>query len=218
MMSSLALVRNPLLILLTSFFLLAAAQEGSRSVSVGDALPADDRNLTWRSPSGDFEFGFRRVPDQQGLFLLAIWFANIPDKTIVWSANEGNPVEIQSRVELTSNGLVLRARSGMELWWSNSTQDGTGGVSHAAMLDTGNFVITGRNSENIWESFQYPTDTILPGQELGLDSILSSAISGTSYKKGRFQLRFTSESLVVNQIDVVTGTAFQFYLNITDGL
>ncbi|GLU23651.1 hypothetical protein SLE2022_396410 [Rubroshorea leprosula] len=84
------------------------------------------------------------------------------------------------------------------------------------MLDTGNFVITGRNSENIWESFQNPTDTILPGQELGLDSILSSAISETSYKKGRFQLRFTSESLVLNQIDVITGKPLQFYFNITD--
>ncbi|GKV42665.1 hypothetical protein SLEP1_g50043 [Rubroshorea leprosula] len=70
MMSSLGVVRNPLLILLTSFFLLAAAQEGSRNVIVGDALPADDRNLTWRSPSGDFEFGFGRVPDQQVVVLL----------------------------------------------------------------------------------------------------------------------------------------------------
>ncbi|GLT52515.1 hypothetical protein SLA2020_258530 [Shorea laevis] len=217
MMSSLAVVRNPLLIILTSFFLLAAAQQGFRNVSVGDVLHADDRSVTWKSPSNDFELGFRRAPDQQDRFLLAIWFANIPNKTIVWSANGDNPVEMGSRVELTSNGLVLTAPSGTEIWWSNSTQDGTGGVSHAAMLDTGNFVITGRNSNNIWESFQNPTDTILPGQELGLDSILSSAISGTSYKKGRFQLRFTSEALVLNQIDVVTGKPFRFYLNITDG-
>ncbi|GKV42667.1 hypothetical protein SLEP1_g50045 [Rubroshorea leprosula] len=217
MTSSLAAVRNPLLILLTSFFLLAAAQQGFRNVSVGDVLHADDQNLTWQSPSGDFEFGFCRVPDQQDRFLLAIWFAQIPNKTIVWSANGDNPVEIKSNVELTSNGLVLRAPSGMELWRSNSTQNGTGGVSHAAMLDTGNFVITGMNSDNIWESFQNPTDTILPGQELGVDSILSSAISRTSYKKGRFQLRFTSGYLVLNQIDVVTGKPFQFYLNITDG-
>ncbi|GKV42664.1 hypothetical protein SLEP1_g50042 [Rubroshorea leprosula] len=217
MMSSLAVVRNPLLILLTSFFLLAAAQQGFRNVSVGDFLHADDRNVTWKSPSGDFELGFHRAPDQQDRFLLAIWFAQIPNKTIVWSANGDNPVEIKSRIELTSNGLVLRAPSGMELWWSNSTQDGTGVVSHAAMLDTGNFVITGRNSDNIWESFQNPTDTILPGQELSLNSTLSSAFSATSYKKGRFQLRFTSESLVLNQIDVDTGKPFEFYLNITDG-
>ncbi|GLT59378.1 hypothetical protein SLA2020_321990 [Shorea laevis] len=216
MMSSLAVVWNLLLILLTSFFLLAAAQEGTRNVNVGDVLHADDRNLTWQSQSGDFELGFRRAPDQQDRFLLAIWFAKVPEKTIVWSANGDNPVEVESRVELNSNGLVLTAPSGMELWRSNSTQDGTGGVSHAAMLDTGNFVIRGRNSDNIWESFQNPTDTILPGQELGLDSILSSAISETSYKKGRFQLRFTSESLGLNQIDF-TGKPFLFYFNIANG-
>ncbi|GLT59372.1 hypothetical protein SLA2020_321930 [Shorea laevis] len=217
MISSIALLRNPFLILLSSFLILAAAQGASRNVSVGDFLPANDRNLTWQSPSGDFELGFRRVPDQQDRFLLAIWFAKVPQKTIVWSGNEDNPVEIESRVELTSSGLVLRAPSGMELWWTNSTQDGTEGVSHAAMLDTGNFVIISTNSDNIWESFQNRTDTILPGQELGLDSFLSSAISGTSYKKGRFQLRFTAKSLVLNQIDIVTGEPFQFYLNITDG-
>ncbi|GKV42661.1 hypothetical protein SLEP1_g50038 [Rubroshorea leprosula] len=213
----LTLLWNPFLILLSSFLILAAAQGVSRNVSVGDFLLANDRNLTWKSPSGDFELGFRRAPDQQDRFLLAIWFAEIPQQTIVWSANGDNPVEIESRVDLNSSGLVLRAPSGIELWRSDSTQDGTGGVSHAAMLDTGNFVITGRNSENIWESFQNPTDTILPGQELGLSSTLSSAFSTTSYKKGKFQLRFTSESLVLNQIDVYTANSFQYYFNITAG-
>ncbi|GLT59380.1 hypothetical protein SLA2020_322010 [Shorea laevis] len=217
MVSSIDLLRNPFLILLSSFLVLAAAQGGFRNVSVGDFLPANDRNHIWQSPSGDFALGFCRAPDQQDRFLLAIWFAKLPKKTIVWSANGDNPAEIGSRVELNSSGLVLRAPSGMELWWSNSIPDGTAEVSHAAMLDTGNFVITGRNSNNTWESFQNPTDTILPGQELGPDSILSSAISETSYKKGRFQLRFTSEALVLNQIEVVTGKPFQFYLNITDG-
>ncbi|GKV42656.1 hypothetical protein SLEP1_g50031 [Rubroshorea leprosula] len=217
MISSIALLRNPFLILVSSFLILAAAQGASSNVIAGEFLTANDQNSTWQSPSGDFEFGFRRAPDQQDRFLLAIWFAKIPQKTIVWSANGDNLVEIESKVELTSNGLVLTAPSGREVWSTNSSQDGTGGVSHAAMLDTGNFVITGGNSGNIWESFQYPTDTILPGQELGLSSTLSSAFSATSYKKGKFQLRFTPEALVLNQIDVVTEKPFQFYLNITDG-
>ncbi|GLT75657.1 hypothetical protein SLA2020_473620 [Shorea laevis] len=216
MISSIALSRNPLLILLSGFLVLAAAQGASRTVSVGDFLTANDQSLTWQSPLGDFELGFRRAPDQPDRFLLAIWFAKIPEKTIVWSANGDNLVEIESKVELTSSGLVLTAPSGMKLWWTNSTQGGTGGVSHAAMLDTGNFVVASRNLDNIWESFQNPTDTILPGQELGLNSTLSSAFSVTSYKKGKFQLRFTSESLVLNQIDVYTGKPFHFYFNITD--
>ncbi|GKV42682.1 hypothetical protein SLEP1_g50062 [Rubroshorea leprosula] len=216
-MSSLALFRNPLVILLSSFLVLAAAQGASRNVSVGDFLTANDQNPTWQSPSGDFEIGFRHTPDQQDRFLLAIWFANIPEKTIVWSANGDNPVEKESKVNLTSSGLLLSDPSGTELWWTKSNQDSTGGVSHAAMLDTGNFVITSTNSDNIWESFQNPTDTILPGQELGLKSTLSSAFSSRSYKKGRFQLRFTSESLGLNGIDVYTGRSFQFYFNIANG-
>ncbi|GKV42679.1 hypothetical protein SLEP1_g50059 [Rubroshorea leprosula] len=116
-----------------------AAQGASRNVSVGDFLTANDQNLTWQSSSGDFEL----VSPCSGptyRLLLAIWFAKIPEKTIVRSANGDNLVEIESKVKLTSSGLVLTARapSGLELLWTNSTHDSTGGVSHAAMLDIGN--------------------------------------------------------------------------------
>ncbi|GKV38821.1 hypothetical protein SLEP1_g46689 [Rubroshorea leprosula] len=209
---------NPLLILLviSSIFVLPAAGQGNPSVSVGDSLLANDDNLTWQSPSVDFAFGFRQVPDEQDRFLLAIWFDKIQNKTIVWSANV--TVEKGSWVELTNDGLVLRAPSGVEQWRSNIKGDGGTGVSNASMLDNGNFVIKNRNSGNLWESFKDPTDTLLPGQVLRNDSMLSSALSPTSYKRGKFQLRFSSGSLVLNQIDVFNKKPFNHYFNITNGV
>jgi len=42
----------------------------------------DDSNSTWKSPSGDFEFGFYPLPT--ALFLVGIWFGRIPEKTLAW--------------------------------------------------------------------------------------------------------------------------------------
>jgi hypothetical protein len=62
-------------------------------------------NSTWKSPSGDFEFGFYPLPN--GLFLVGIWFANIPQKTLVWYKSPS--VEPNSLLQLTSKGhLVIR--------------------------------------------------------------------------------------------------------------
>ena len=41
---------------------------------------------------------------------------------------------------------------------------------------------------SIWESFKNPTDTILPGQTLHIDTRLRSCQSLKNYSEGRFQL------------------------------
>jgi tRNA A-37 threonylcarbamoyl transferase component Bud32 len=189
---------------------LPATLQAYTNVTVGSALFATDDNSTWTSPSGDFAFGFRRLPGEQDQFLLAIWFAKLPEETIVWFANRDYPVERESKVELTTAGqLVFSAPSGMEYWRSNYTENP--GVSHGAMLDAGNFVITSRDSSIIWDSFNDPTDTILPTQVFGFGNNLFSSLSEDNYQRGKFQLRFTENNLILNQIDVYTGHPYGAY-------
>ena len=72
------------------------------------------------SPSGDFAFGFHPL-NQTDLLLLSIWFAKVPDKTIVWYAKLDNPAPRGSKVELTADlGLVLTGPQGDELWRPDS--------------------------------------------------------------------------------------------------
>ncbi|KAI3970660.1 hypothetical protein MKX01_024307, partial [Papaver californicum] len=49
-------------------------------------------------------------------------------------------------------------------------------ASYAKMHDNGNFVLYGSESQIVWESFDYPTDTILGGQKLkaGIDLFSSN--------------------------------------------
>ncbi|CAL1409488.1 unnamed protein product [Linum trigynum] len=173
-----------------SFFLLlllpfpADSQPTSTNISLSSFLTTTS-NASWLSPSGDFAFGFQRI-NIQALFLLAIWFNRIPEQTIVWSANRNNPVPTGSRVQLTSDGLlVLTDPSGRSIWTANSVRTG---VSHASMLDTGNFVLADSNSSNLWGSFDQPTDTLLPTQTLNQGGELISKYSRSNHSSGRFKL------------------------------
>ncbi|XVF77426.1 hypothetical protein PTKIN_Ptkin14bG0042000 [Pterospermum kingtungense] len=218
----LSVFRNHLLLLiLISILWILATVQAQRNVSVGEFLHANDKSIPWKSPSGDFAFGFRPIPGEKDQFLLAIWYDNIPQKTVVWYAyaNGDNPaIDRESKVELNSTRhLVLKDPKGKELWTSEGPINGSE-VSHAAMLDTGNFVIASKNSGNIWESFKHPTDTILPGQELDVDNDgqLLSALAETSYRKGKFQLRFDGGSLILDEVDVFTRKPYKSYFSFED--
>lgn len=116
--------------------------------------------------------------------MLAIWFDRIPEETIVWSANGKNLVEEGSRVELTRDGeFRLTDTKGKEIWSADLIETG---VSHGAMLDSGNFVLVNQESVTLWESFDQPTDTILPMQTFNLGGKLFARFSETNYSRGRF--------------------------------
>uniref|UniRef100_A0A2N9J8Q1 Protein kinase domain-containing protein n=1 Tax=Fagus sylvatica TaxID=28930 RepID=A0A2N9J8Q1_FAGSY len=152
------------------------------TITVGASLTASD-NSSWLSPSGDFAFGFRQLNND--LFWLSIWYARIPDKTIV-------------------------CPQGQVLW---SPQMLTGGiVTFGVMNNTGNFILKDSNFNYIWESFKNPTDTILPTQFMEREGVLSSRQSETNFSKGRFQLRLLPNgNLVLNSINLPTNYANEAY-------
>jgi hypothetical protein len=148
----------------------------------------------WLSPSGEFALGFRPVYRSQN-FLLAVWFYKIEDRTIVWSANGNKPAPPSSQFKLTSDGeFVLDDPDGGQLWKAQTNGNKS---TCAAMLDNGNFVILDENYSPIWESFKEPTDTILPGQILGMNSNIRSRKSETDYADGRYQLSLQGDGNVV---------------------
>ncbi|KAK0586469.1 hypothetical protein LWI29_007492 [Acer saccharum] len=172
------------------------------NITLGSSLSsATDNNSSWLSPSGEFAFGFRQL-NNSDLFLLAIWFNEIPERTIVWYANGDNPAPRGSTLELTTNGLVVNNPGGQTVWNASPspTNDSFISVTEAAMLDTGNFVLKGNGSDFVWESFRNPTDTILPTQTLDLGSMLFSKLTPTNFSKGRFELHFDDGSVQLNPV------------------
>nr|GEU84705.1 G-type lectin S-receptor-like serine/threonine-protein kinase LECRK3 [Tanacetum cinerariifolium] len=80
------------------------------------------------------------------------------------------------------------------------------------MNDTGNFVIVGSNSSKIWESFNYPADTMLPTQVMERGGVINSKMSKTNFSRGRFQLKLLQDgNLVLNSRDIASDFAYAPY-------
>ncbi|XP_077213597.1 G-type lectin S-receptor-like serine/threonine-protein kinase LECRK4 [Tasmannia lanceolata] len=153
------------------------------NISLGSTLLAGNSSY-WLSPSGDFAFGFYNLTGD--LFLAGIWFHKIPEKTLVWSANRDRPVRIGSTIQLTPWGtLVVSDPPGTDNFWIYNGAS----ADSASMQDDGNFVLRNSGSNVVWQSFNSPTDTLLPGQTLHRDKhLISNANGTTNYSTGRFEL------------------------------
>ncbi|KAF5950035.1 hypothetical protein HYC85_012028 [Camellia sinensis] len=170
------------------------------NITLGLSISAIGDNSSWISPSEEFAFGFRQL-DNTNIFLIAIWYTKIPNKTIIWHANTTSLVQTESKVELTTSGLTLNSPNGQAIWKAPLPLDTT--ISYATMLDTSNFVLSSstNNSVYAWQSFSYPTDTILPTQVLSQGGMLYSRLTETNYSNGRFELHFMNGAL---ELKVVT--------------
>lgn len=113
---------------------------------------------------------------------------------VVWSANRNNPVRINATFELTSDGnLVLQDADGAIAWSTN-----TGGKSVAGLnlTDMGNLVLFDKNNATVWQSFDHPTDSLVPGQKLMDGKKLTASVSATNWTDGGlFSLSVTNTGL-----------------------
>ncbi|RVW13863.1 G-type lectin S-receptor-like serine/threonine-protein kinase SD1-1 [Vitis vinifera] len=115
-----------------------------------------------------------------------MWFNNVPQQTVVWVANKNNRFTNTSGVlTITSSGniVIMDSQSGITVWSSNSS--GTSPVLQ--LLNTGNLVVKDGGSDNnsasyIWQSFDHPCDTILPGMKMG--SNLETGLEWCSFAVG----------------------------------
>ncbi|KAJ6340938.1 hypothetical protein OIU78_009167 [Salix suchowensis] len=196
------------------FFLLLPSSlvaQSNGNVTVGDSLTAGDEAELWLSPAEDFAFGFRQL-GQKDLYLLAIWYYKIPNKTIIWYANGDSPAPKESTVKLTAElGVVLNNPQGGEIWKSGPVN---GEAASGFMNDTGNFLVANENGEKLWQSFDFPTDTLLPTQIMEKNDTggLSSRLSETNFSRGRFQFRLIGDgNAVLNTINLRTGSPYDAY-------
>ncbi|WCJ34445.1 G-type lectin S-receptor-like serine/threonine-protein kinase At4g27290 [Euphorbia peplus] len=149
-------------------FFLSRSAYGTDILSPSDSL--SDNGTTLVSKDGSFELGFFS-PNGSTNRYIGIWYGKIPIQTVVWVANRNQPVKDSSgflKIDRASNLVLLSTNSSVQFWSSNSTKRAQN--PSVQLLDSGNLVIKEANSEDyIWQSFDYPTDTILPGMKFGWD-------------------------------------------------
>nr|CAA77787.1 S-locus glycoprotein [Brassica napus]CAB89178.1 S-locus glycoprotein [Brassica napus var. napus] len=130
-------------------------------------------NRTLVSPGNVFELGFFRTTSSSRWYL-GIWYKKVSERPYVWVANRDNPLSNSiGTLKISCNNLVLLGHSNKSVWSTNLTRRNERSPVVAELLANGNFVIRYSNNNDasgfLWQSFDFPTDTLLPEMKLGYD-------------------------------------------------
>ncbi|KAK9269038.1 hypothetical protein L1049_000806 [Liquidambar formosana] len=151
---------------------------------------------TLTSAGGIFELGFIQLYFSNYGYL-GLWYKDYP-RTIVWVANRNTPIAGRdANLTLDTDGRLKIIHSGGTAIILNSDQAAVAQNSTATLTDSGNFVVTDLSTERVlWQSFDYPTDTLLPGMKLGTNFqtgqnwVLTSWVSESVTAPGAFSLEW----------------------------
>ncbi|CAL5335813.1 unnamed protein product [Camellia sinensis] len=118
------------------------------------------------SSGGSFEMGFFSPGNSQNTYL-GIWYKKISTRTVVWVANREIPLVNSSGIltVIDPGILALVNGTGSVIWSPNVTGSAQDPV--AQLMESGNLVVKDANDNILWQSFDYPCDTLLPGMKLG---------------------------------------------------
>ncbi|XP_022877615.1 G-type lectin S-receptor-like serine/threonine-protein kinase At4g27290 isoform X2 [Olea europaea var. sylvestris] len=179
-------IRNkyfPLLFVVTFFMFILKISNQTDTITT-TLIIRDGETLV--SSGGSFELGFFS-PENSNNRYVGMWYKEIPAKTMVWVANREIPLTNKSGVlKVIEPGLLvlLNDTNGVIIWSSNTSRPVKTAV--AKLLDSGNLVVKDVNDDDpvnfLWESFNYPTDTLLPGMKLGWNFITGLEVYLSSWK------------------------------------
>ncbi|KAK4370109.1 hypothetical protein RND71_009584 [Anisodus tanguticus] len=162
---------------LVFFVLFLCSSLNSNLCFGGDTISANKSlsfGQTIVSSGGFFELGFFR-PGNSSKYYIGIWYKNIALQTVVWVANREKPLDYgAANLTIIQGNLVLLDRFQGVVWSTHSAKSVTPNNSVIAVLhDDGNLILSDFSDSStpliLWQSFDYPTDTFLPGAKLGYD-------------------------------------------------
>ncbi|XP_026445317.1 G-type lectin S-receptor-like serine/threonine-protein kinase At1g11300 [Papaver somniferum] len=177
--------KNSFFVLLYVFVLCSKALHSiaADTITVGGTLSGFE---TITSKDGRFMMGFF-TPGQSRKYYLGIWYnyRTALVRTIVWVANRDKPLSgsSSSQLKLSENGnLVLHESE--SLIWSTYSASSTSNTTEAVLGDDGNLVLREKSNPSVvyWQSFDYPTDTWLPGAKIGINKKTNESRVLTSWR------------------------------------
>ncbi|XP_058211366.1 G-type lectin S-receptor-like serine/threonine-protein kinase At1g11330 isoform X1 [Rhododendron vialii] len=128
------------------------------------------RASTTITSSGDeFELGFFIRSEYSTInSYLGVWYKRVSVQTVVWVANRDYPFAGSSAVlTIAVDGNLVIKQGRITYMLSNISSSGN---TSATLMDSGNLVLVDtRSGDLLWQSFDYPSDTLLPGMKLGHD-------------------------------------------------
>ncbi|KAL0885470.1 hypothetical protein Bca101_009452 [Brassica carinata] len=158
----------------------------SLSIHVSSAVDTISANFTLSgdqtlvSSGGTFEMGFFAPGRTSSNFYIGMWYHQLSQQTVVWVANRDKPVSDKNNsvLKISNGNLVLL--EGETLVWSTGL---TSSSAHkAVLLDDGNLVLRDDSGSALWQSFDHPGDTWLPGVKIRFNKRTKKSQRLTSWK------------------------------------
>jgi hypothetical protein len=159
----------------------------------------EDGETTLVSSGGVFELGFF-TSSHKGF--VGIWY-KWDQQTVVWVTNRDSPVlngstGVSFGIAEDGNLKVWDNTTG-HLYWNTSVEISSSANRTVKLMDSGNLVLSDDGDDqlatSLWESFQNPTDTFLPGMNMTESLTLTSWTSDVDPGSGEFTFkRYKEES------------------------
>ncbi|KAK9092213.1 hypothetical protein Syun_027124 [Stephania yunnanensis] len=146
------------------------------------------------SNGGTFALGFFSPGNSRKRYI-GIWYNKVSEQTVVWVANRANPINSSSsgliRIDSRANLVIFDGNQTNPVWSNNVSIPITEITNSSSLfyklLDSGNLVLVDENRVNrgspvsspvfLWQSFDWPTHTMLPGMKIGVN--LKSGLNWT---------------------------------------
>jgi hypothetical protein len=146
-----------------------------------------------RSRNGAFQAVVYNPAGQQERYYLAVVHAS--SKICVWVANRAAPITDRAALlRLTRQGISVEAPDGTVVW---STPPFGVPVAALRLADSCNLALLDARNATLWQSFDFPTDTIVSSQRLPAGGFLASAASESDLSEGQYRLNVTAEDAVL---------------------
>ncbi|XP_024019265.1 G-type lectin S-receptor-like serine/threonine-protein kinase At4g27290 [Morus notabilis] len=104
---------------------------------------------------------------------LGIWYKRKPETTL-WVANRNSPLNDSNGEFTIREGNLVLLSSTRSLVWSSNVSSKVANSTVALLSDFGNLILKEQESTSqnvyLWQSFDYPTDSLLSGMKLGWDN------------------------------------------------
>jgi len=149
---------------------------------------------TLLSEDGDFTLGFFS-PKNSTNRCVGIWWKS--QSSIIWVANRNQPMnDSNGIVTISEDGNLVVLNGQKRVIWSSNLSNTTSNTTAQFSDYVNHVLLEGTTGSILWQSFQKPSDTFLPGMKLTSNKRTGEKVQLTSWKSpsdpsvGSFSLSF----------------------------